>query len=228
MIEVLKVLINQLDDALDDFHLAHILIELANTFEAAGCSDPPNTYRRSDDIRALLISRLDLLRDRFQTNFKNDDVFYTDQIAISKKDISTPPEWKMDNSLWWKPTNGLWSSPRISKPSTNLPFSAWIIRAEEFGDASIHKNQIEVKRNGVVSRQLTSLNEALELLRNGESFLDACVREYENGTQVIDFTWNVVFEAELAALHDELDPYEFPCGLGVESTIWLDLAGDYS
>ena len=54
------------------------------------------------------------------------------------------------------------------------------------------------------------------------SFEEAVHRLEAAGINRIDFSWRCVLEAECSALRGERDSTAFPCGLGTESSLWLN------
>lgn len=217
----MKELIDQLNSELDSREFTEVLLSLARHFDSAGSSDSVGEGARSIETQNILTSKLEIYRDAFRSNFDNGDVFYTDYDDISDEMFEPADVWGKENLFFWKPVQALWSSPIISRDEPNFTESAWTIRAENYGDAILHTNKLLKKRDTIKALCIDDVTDAINLIEKHGSFILLCISEFENGTDVIDFTWNLVFESEMAALRGELEKDTFPCGLNVESSIWL-------
>lgn len=216
-------LIEKISPGLDNAAMTEVMLSLSSQFDAAGCSDPPGEGCRSPEIQDLLMSKLKICKDRFRHNFDFMDVFYSDYEKIDEQLFLPASSWDEINLHIWKPVGALWSSPAILTNEDSDVKSSWTIRAAQYGDAIPHDYKLSHKRNNVNSLCIEDLESAKKLIAKHGSFISLCRAEYENGTNVLDFTWNLIFESEMAALLEEYDKDSFPCGIGVESSIWLNL-----
>lgn len=220
MEEHLIELCNEIEREQDNYNLARVLLNVSTLFDSLGCSDLPGEGRRAVEVRRRFEETLTRIRPRWASNFEEGDVLYTDADRFLHSRFVPPSEWEFESHTW-KPFNALWTSPIIKNYKSEEPTSAWIMRAETLGDALPHSSAKFYERRDVRALQIFGLREANDFVSSSNNFQHICVEESKNGIQVIDFSWNVVIEAELAALHGELDPAVFPCSLSVECSLWI-------
>lgn len=217
----LQELIGDLEFVSDDRRLTQTLITIATLFDARSCSDAEGEGRRADDVLKQLAEAVEQLGSRFKEHFRNGDVLGASGTKFLKSEFIPPEQWTFDPHFSWKPINGLWTSPRVLIEGDPSIVSAWLLRARDHADTNDINNVSFWERSSIDSRLIGSLEEALDFAPDSETFHEACMHDASNGIHVVDFSWRVVIESELAGLRREIDPMAYPCGLGVESSLWL-------
>lgn len=120
----------------------------------------------------------------------------------------------------WKPERALWTSPLAGEGH-----SAWSLRALLYGDGLPHAHNLVLVRPPPERAYLVGeLAQADSLLQeHGGTPLAALASLHRDGYAVVDFTWRCVLQAEISVLRGEREQSAFPCGLGVECSMWLDV-----
>jgi hypothetical protein len=195
--------------------LTAALIALADWLDSSR-RDPAMTLSAADgatldEVVAALQPRRQLLAERMQRR----------AILATEFDEIIPERFVealsfSEGSAHWKPQGAMWTSPTVS-PVT----SAWTLRTETGHDAAAHAHILPLD-----APEVTLLVDSLE------SADDLAARHHDSGTGMwrslhrdgvwrVDFSWLTVLEAEVDAFRGRRRSTAFPCGLGVESSLWL-------
>lgn len=127
------------------------------------------------------------------------------------------------SAAYWKPVGAMWSSPAIG-PGV----SAWTLRAETTHDAIPH-GHVVVLDTPPVTVLVDSLERADGLVADFRGAVDdVWLGLHREGVWRVDFSWACVLEAEMDAFQGKRPATAFPCGLGVESSLWLRVPVQHS
>lgn len=127
------------------------------------------------------------------------------------------------SAVHWKPERAMWSSPAVGPG-----ISAWTLRTETTHDATRH-GHVVVLETPPVTVPVDSLENADRLVADfGGAVNDVWRGLHRDGVWRVDFSWVCVLEAEMDAFQGYRAATAFPCGLGVESSLWLRVPVQHS
>jgi hypothetical protein len=197
--------------------LVEVLIDLAHWVDAWN--------RPASGLTSIEHAALDCVVEAVRTRdaYLSDRLDETPVLWTDRAELE-PEDWDaslslQDSRVGWKPVNALWTAPAMSGHRT-----AWSARVETYGDGTRRRNMIRLRRPDATRfLRVRGLQEARSLVSDRNSIVRnlGCARS--EGIVAIDFTWRCVIEAEITGFRGESSPTDFPCGLGTECTLWLEM-----
>lgn len=167
-----------------------------------------------------VLRELDAANDILAARMSRTACLYSEHRSVLRDRFVVPTGQMSPHS--WKP-EGVWTSPLVQQGN-----SAWSLRAASEGDTKLHPyNLLLAHPEASRVSLLETLADADLLLASHGGRLELALESLRaDGYAVVDFSWRCVLEAEVSVLRGERYPVAFPCGLGVECSLWLELPSD--